>query len=1328
MATNQPPLTKEDSAKKTGLLKTIVLEDAVLLDKIDILANSDLHQGVDNRTFWQAIKLPFKEATFYLKIAIDQQIANNQTAFKENLQLYCQNWQQIALIIKKETQQTALFNVVQLFNHKIKYAFESEHELIAKQVGQLNKWQNLFSECSHRENDPQLLKSLTHCINDSAWEETGFTNDKDLLISFNQALIELETTDPALSNILTMDTGREEDAASFPLTNEPIANSYHSIWDKISSYYHQSQIACDTFTEHLETGQNNNALEDLKTYLDCWSSIGEAIVGEKFCELLSLIDLCLLLADNCQQLADSPTCLTPEYGQLLKEWQLLFKIYLHDVETEQNLSLLIKVLENNLWISPLAAEDRPMFLELNTTEASTENDAIEVQTAQNSIEITPPEMVVETKTINPEFIKMLNDEFVLLVNNLSPAIIDLSNVHAFQSVLKVHYLKFEHLAKACKTIELEGLSEIFKSVLANIIAGCENKADFNKNERTLFKESLLLIQMYLMDVTNEASALTLVNHLQSHDWAFPLDNLQAQSLTQLLSAVEINSEDENKSLERRKTTAEPIDICLKLPKDVNPALLNSLLNELPVLTASFSAIIQKIISLDPSLDHLLEAQRIAHTLKGSGNIVGITGIAVLTHHLEEILAFLIEKQCFPTKNLADSLLEAADCLEMMSEIILLGETEVPDNARQVLQTILDWSNKIFKEGLPQETQSLETEANLPTATNSEPTETVQTAKATETVEMTRVSSQLIDKLLRITGEESILREQFKERINHFSEELKTLNRLTGSMQTLVLELDQAVTLQSHNTDNKTVDSEFDSLEMEQYNELHSAASRLAEVATDIRNLNINLDEKLIDLKYLMRDEDVLQKENQQIIQSIRMVPVKTISSRCQRIVRQACRLTDKAVELTILGNEVLIDSKILNGMIEPLMHLLRNAIDHGIESKTIRQKNNKPDMGKINLEFTRQGNYVVIRCQDDGCGLSHQSILQTAIKKGLITKEEILTKAEIYKLILMPGFSTRNHATQVSGRGIGMDVVQTKISTLQGQMSFSSIEGEGLNIEILIPQTLSSMLSLLVRCNGRTMAISNRGLKKIHHPDDYQLLEKNQCQILTEQYPTRYFSELLGMSITYDKTKKLPALRISDEIGQTYLIFVDELLGYRHLLVKNMGHYISHIQGVTGASILGNGEVAPVIDLVEMLHHATKYDFLSIDATKGMINKVGAPPMALVVDDSLSARHATVMLLEDYGLEVKTAIDGLDAIRLIEDKQPDILLVDLEMPRMNGIELSAHLKGNQETKQIPIIMITSRATEKHRKQAKVAGVTKFMLKPFSEEALINSVNELINTL
>lgn len=1117
-------------------------------------------------------------------------------------------------------------------------------------------------------------------------------------------------------------------------------------------------VLATVFT-HIErllnsANKDNQALHD---YLESWQTMAE--LTEEI-NNFALQDIILLFLEFCEQIFNSVEKLTDKQKQLLSKWAILFENYIKTPDDPQTINSLISCLNDPLLKTQLSADDKAMLLQsfhltgvkrqavdeeilldeieplagllINSKETLLELEGIEPSLANAVLGIKESSneeiVIVEPVSVNPKFISSISNEFVLLIKNLSPAIVDLSDGKAFKTGLKTHYLKFGYLAKACNTLGLQGLKQVFEYLSTNIEDGCENETGFSENERTLFKECLLLIQAYLMDVTDKSNALALVHHLQANDWKSPLDKKQAQALTPLLLALVLSSQDEQ--LESRKTIAEKTDISLTLPKAVNQELLNSLFNELPVLTANFSAVLQKIISSPANVKQLLEAQRIAHTLKGSGNIVGITGIAVLTHHLEEILAYLTEKQRVPTKALAISLVEAADCLEVMSETILSGQHQSPDDALQVLQSILNWSNKIAKNGLPENHEKTETGGALP----SEPKmdyHAIPTANTQESPTMIRVSRQLIDKLLRMTGEGSILRGQFKEQINHFSEELKTLNQLTWAMQSRVSELEQAVNFQRHSLDNKEVNPEFDSLEMEQYNELHTATNRLTEVATDIRNLNISMDDQLINLKYLMMDEEVIQKENQAMIQSIRMIPASSITLRCQRIVRQACRITNKEIELKIKGDEVLIDSEILNGMIDPLMHLLRNSVDHGIESTATREKNNKHPVGKINLEFTRKGNYVVIHCQDDGHGLSNEKILHTAVKKGLVAIEQKLTDAEIHQLILLPGFSTRTKVTQISGRGIGMDVVQTKISELQGQMSLDSVEGEGLSIEISIPQTLSSMLSLLVRCGGKTMAVSNRGLQKIYHPDDYELIENSTteliCQIAETHYSTRYFGELLGMStLVYNHPRqKLPALRIIDDIGKTYFIFVDELLGYKDLLVKNMGHYISHIQGITGASILGNGEVAPVIDLVEMLHHAAKYDFLSADITKEMREQEGDLSVALVVDDSLSARRAVVILLEDYGLEVRTAIDGLDAIKQMEDKQPDIVVVDLEMPRMNGIELTAHIKGCQETKHIPVIMITSRMTEKHHKQAQAAGITTFMTKPFSTEELINHVSRLL---
>ncbi|MDQ7091654.1 MAG: response regulator [Methylococcales bacterium] len=1421
----------------------------------------------DKALLSKMIELQFKESNVYLKLAIDEKIAGNQREFIENIQFYGQNWQQIALILKKEKKHAELLVCVETFIGRLTSAFELEYDLTAKQVEQLNKWQLLFSELFTVHDEFQSVKVLVDYLNQSAWDETDRVDDKQLEENFNEALAELESDSvvgevcdlniesslsPAFSQAtevsiweqmrpifkqavaelkVMVDCQITNDSETFNLRREAYTDdwqqiclhlestpeglglsklilvfitmssqtfenlegkqlillnqwhslietylitedrfeiavllmdclrdanwanplgekeaesllagfdthqgefaseamrSYHPIWDKIKGYFEDAQRYHHQLNEVTSVDDLQKTTDFLQSYTDCWLSIGEVINEGETDDLLILSDSCFLFADSCQQWVDAEALLTIEQGELLKEWLFLFKMYLHEVTQKQSLLSLIGVLENKLWQSPLSADDKNMFVSFIMEDGEIGDISKEEKASPEAVLIEEPVHIeIEPMIIRADLIQMISDEFVGLVKNLSPALMDLSDALAFKSSLKAHYLKFEYLGRACQTIGLQGLTTVFERVFINISNPCEQNGLFNENERLLFSECLLLIQVYITDIKDKSNALNLVKHLQAPSWPSPLSPLHTDALVNQLLAVTLAAQ--SVSDNSRKTTVNDDDISLKLSKEFNQELFDSLLQELPILTANFSTVIQKIISTDPSVEHLLEAQRIAHTLKGSGNIVGMTGISVLTHHLEEILAYLTEKQQFPTKALAVSLLEAADCLEMMCEVILAGDDHAPDEARLVLQSILDWSNTLATDGLS-DTVTVQT---LPESeAKSKLTHDPKPVKKGEPVAMTRVPSKLVDKLLRITGESGILREQFKARVNHFSEELKALNQLTCSMQTLMSELEQAVNLQTQTRHSiKKINPEFDSLEMEQYNELHTAAGRLYEVATDIRNVNVNMDEEVSNLKYLMMDAEMIQKENQEIVQNIRMVPASTIASRCHRVVRQACRMTEKEVELTIKGDEVLIDSEILNGMIEPLMHLLRNSVDHGIESKQIRQQTNKCEQGRITLEFSRQGNYVVIHCKDDGNGLSNENILKTAIKKSLITADQALTEAEIHKLILMPGFSTRINATQVSGRGIGMDVVQTKISGLQGQMSLTSRKGEGLTIEIAIPQTLSSMLSLLVRCGGRNMAISNRGLQKIHHPNDYELIENEgeelKCQVDEEQYPVYYFGTLLGISNFNNKTtEKKPALRISDEIGKTYFVFVDELLGYRDLLVKKMGCYISHIQGITGASILGNGEVVPVVDLVEMLHHSAKYDFLLAEG-KEMMEQVRELPMALVVDDSLSARCAVETLLKDLGFNVRTAIDGLDAIKEIENKVPDIMVVDLEMPRMNGIELTAHLKGSEETKAIPIIMITSRMTDKHRKQAETAGVASFMTKPFSEEELVTNVSQLM---
>ncbi len=1340
----------EDSEAILGLdlADEAQLGEVEALDELEEIVNfsiPDFSLAQEYEDIWQELESVFQQAQTNLQTVLDDQQAEDTAGFHFDLQCYVENWQEIADILVRDERYIGFSDVVVLFVEMSIHAFVQQTKLNDWQIQLLKQWQHFFSDYFTQYQHTAAL-ALVHCLTDAGWGTAAITEaDEQLLL----------------------------EGLHLPAVLTPM--------EKIAQLVTDTEKQLATLTALLSMNNAPACGVILQDYIQNWTTIAQLMASVENAQLAVMADIGWLFVEACSHWLQNPP-LRENDLPLLQDWQTAFAGYLNDA----TILPLLLCLENPHWAQPLTQMDRQLLLDAaqseicapviaieNTLEAAQvpekedavvltipppetqvapvvnaieepEDVALEASIAvDEAIDVTEPVPEVDDTErqlnlqvliaatapshVNLELVGMVRDEFDNLVTELFTEIAQSTDLTTFRDIVNAHQFKMQSLAKASQTVGLLGLESVFTQLSLNMRSRRETDPDFTPLAIELFKNSLLLVQDYFNEINNLRICTELVYHLTLAGWRHPLAEVEVNPLIALL-VTPLIVDGHKEELSHRKTTATLADMSLKIPDDVNKDLLDSLLSELPLLTSNFSAVIQRIIFMaENDVQQLLDAQRIAHTLKGSGNIVGVTGIAVLTHHLEEILEYLTDHKKFPTKALGNVLLESADCLEMLCELMLNGESQAPEQALAVLQNVLNWANQIAAQGLPAEDVELATTvaATLQTAP------AVEMAKVAEPVAMLRVPSELVDSLLRASGEANILSEQFKDKIGRFSEELKNLNGLTWSIQSLVAELDQFINIQSYSVNKlnrSLLNTPFDALEMEQYNELHTAASRIAEVATDIRETTIGMEEQLIDLRYLMIEESNMQRENQDKLQSIRMVPASTIASRCQRIVRQACRATNKEVELEIQGADILIDSEILNDMVDPLMHLLRNSVDHGIEPVHIREQLNKNTVGKIVLGFKRKGNYAVISCKDDGSGLASDAILQTAIKKGLISPEQELTEAEIHKLILIPGFSTRAVVTQTSGRGIGMDAIQSKISSIQGQMSLVSVRGEGLSIEITIPLTLSSMLSLLVKCNGQTMAISNRGLRKIYHADECTLVKTQEhlwCDIDYERYAAKYFAELVGMPLPVDAEKKLPAVRIEDEIGKTRIVFIDELLGYHDLLVKHMGSYIPHIQGVTGASILGNGDVAPVIDLVEMLHHAVKYEYVMPDATKALADNIHGLPVALVVDDSLSARRAVATLLKDCGIQVETAIDGLDAIKQIEKILPDLLVVDLEMPRMNGIELAAHIRGREDMKETPIIMITSRATEKHRKQAEAAGVSQFMTKPFTEDDLIHQVKVLL---
>jgi chemosensory pili system protein ChpA (sensor histidine kinase/response regulator) len=652
----------------------------------------------------------------------------------------------------------------------------------------------------------------------------------------------------------------------------------------------------------------------------------------------------------------------------------------------------------------------------------------------------------------------------------------------------------------------------------------------------------------------------------------------------------------------------------------------------------------------------------------------------------------------------------------------------------VLQKVLDWANRIDAEGMQAEPPSPSDSSASFTTSAAEVENRTASAQAVggaktpvSSVPMVRVPANLLDESLRVVGESMILTEQVQERVQQTRGQMQHMHQQFLMLQQLGHELEQLIDLRDISTPRQRLSSstDFDPLELDQYNELHTCSRRLVEAATDARVLGQALAKQLSALDDMLVDQGRLNRENQEAVLQTRMVTVRTILPRLQRSVRQTCRVTGKSAELYVSGDDTMVDSDILSDLVDPLMHVLRNAVDHGVETSEERVSCGKSVVGRIDLSFQREGNTVVVQCRDDGRGLDLELIRRLVMEQGIIEADELLTDAELRRLILEPSFSTRTDVTQVSGRGIGMSAVYSQVIQLGGALNIESELGNGCVIEMRLPVTLISTHALLVRVQRRVIAISNRGIEQILHAGAGEVREINGELVFSlgeEEYSAYHLEHLVGVTGERRRRERKgrPTLLVKGDTA-TCAVLVEDVINSRDLVIKNLGKYVPKLRGVAGATILGDGSIAPVLDLPELLRAPAKMA-AHVESVQSLTRAREAElPTALVVDDSLSARRSLAQFMQDSGFNVRTARDGLEAIEVLQGKRPDLLLVDLEMPRMNGLELTSHVRARSDTKHLPIIMITSRSTQKHRTQAESAGVDAYMTKPFAEEQLLEHI-------
>jgi chemotaxis protein histidine kinase CheA/CheY-like chemotaxis protein len=888
---------------------------------------------------------------------------------------------------------------------------------------------------------------------------------------------------------------------------------------------------------------------------------------------------------------------------------------------------------------------------------------------------------------------------------------------AVASANESYVASVSRLSEAAGYMGLGGVQRIAACVLNNLENINADDHDARVLVRPFFVDWAQLLEAHLRNATAEGPVESLIAHFGGGWVPMPLDDFALTELRgELLAASGIGA-----ALDETEQAApealEAGDLSLDISGDVDAALIDAFLHDSPPQAAEVTLSLQGWIANPAHTELLRNAKRAAHTLKGSANILGIRGVAKLAHRLEDILEICESESTPPSSLRAQALMSAADCLEQMVATVA-GEDSAPENALGVVAMLDAARNNESSDTVRQ--RALEAPA---IAAAAPPTAPVARGEAKAT---TRVPTELLDNLVRMVGEITIkigeLEQELKSAASH-SRELIDRDR---AIQKRLFELEHSVDVRGVAARHKlhaveTAHPDFDSLELDQYNEVQSLTRALIEETTDARDLGIGLKDELAGLAGILHQQQRLMRELQHLTSQTRMAPLETIVPRLQRNVRQTAAATNKQASLVVVGADILVDADVLNQLIDPLLHILRNAVDHGLEPADERESVGKPRAGTITLIVARRGQVVTVQVADDGRGLNLGDIRAKAIERGLLAADATPSEAEIARLTLLPGFSTRDAVTEISGRGVGLDVVATRLRALSGSIDIRSETGHGLTIELRFQASLVATHALFVRDGGQVFGIASHAVRRAVPAVAVELRRENGALFTIvddAKYPAHELGTLTGMRAATTPERRNLVL-VDSETGPIGVL-VDAVLDANELVTRPTGRWLKRIPGVAGIGLTGNGSVIPLLDIAELARSPRDHAMRAAAEARSAATELRRSRV-LVVEDSMSVRRAVATLLEDQGYDVTQARDGLEAVKAMEAARPDALLTDLEMPNMNGLELTAHVRSRPELASLPVIMITSRSMDKHRRQAMASGVNVYLTKPYTDQELLQHV-------
>jgi chemosensory pili system protein ChpA (sensor histidine kinase/response regulator) len=736
--------------------------------------------------------------------------------------------------------------------------------------------------------------------------------------------------------------------------------------------------------------------------------------------------------------------------------------------------------------------------------------------------------------------------------------------------------------------------------------------------------------------------------------------------------------------------------------------------------------------------HAAGVQRDLHTLKGGARIAGLVPVGDLTHAIETLLERPVGER--DTAQLIGALESGFDTLNSLVQRVSQGMAiEYP---QALIDRLLAMAGQ----------ESLAADGDF--ATPAPETARVPAAPLPEllpellpdreedirsTQEQIRVRAELLDNLVNHAGEVAIYRSRLEQQVAGYRFNLveldQTVQRLRSQLRMLEIETEAQIIARFQREHREAGMAVFDPLELDRFSQLQQYSRALAESVSDLVSIQNMLDELTRQSETLLIQQSRVSAELQDGLLRTRMLPFDTMVPNLRRTLRQAAQEEGKSAQLYVEGAHGEMDRNLLDRIKAPFEHMLRNAIAHGIESPADRRKTGKPTEGAVRIRVAREATEVVVRVSDDGRGLDRDAIRSRAIERGLLRPDARPSDDQLLGLITQTGFSTASQVTQLAGRGVGMDVVANEIKQLGGSLAIESQAGQGTTFILRLPFTLAVTQAIVVRIGEASYAIpmtSVQGVARIS-PEDLaaRMAETSPSfDYNGDSYGIHDLNELLGLPSSHGGEEEQLPLLLTRAGDLRAAIRIDAVIGSREIVVKSVGPQVSSVPGVLGATIMGDGSVLVILDLPPLVRHGIARreqrlaDGLSAVSTP-VLEDQRIKPVVMVVDDSITMRKVTGRVLERHDYEVATAKDGMDALEKLHDRVPDLMLLDIEMPRMDGYELATHMKADPRLREVPIIMITSRTGDKHRQRAFDIGVDRYLGKPYQEVELLAQIAEVL---